>query len=140
MAPLRSIRARFSSVFILVLLLVVVLGLFSIWRLEDYHVIVAGIRDRYLPNTQFLGDLNNFTSDFRAAEATALLSSTQSEISANQKDVEQLDRLITLAQHSYEHVPNAAVESRLYVDFAGKWSTYRDTAAKVIALSATSQK
>ena len=118
MAQSRSIAVHFSSVFLLVLLLVVVLGMFALWDVQDYHAATADIRERYLPNTQFLGDLNNFTSDFRAAEATALLTSTAREAAGNEDEVEQLDRRITLARHSYEHVRHDASEAALYADFA----------------------
>ncbi len=140
MTQARSIGFRFSSVFFLVFILVVVLGLFSLWRLKDYHVIASDIRERYLRNTQFLGDLNNFTSDFRAAEGTALLTSTPAESLANQQEVEVLDRRITLAQHSYEHVRNDATESELYADFAAKWYAYRNIAGSVLAASSVGHR
>ncbi len=140
MAQTRSIKFHFSLVFLLLLLFVVVLGLFSLWDLKGYHAITADIRDRYLPNTQYLGDLNNFTSDFRAAEATALLSSSATEVAANQRDVEQLDRRITLAQHSYEHVRHAPAETDRYADFSAKWYAYRMLADQVIALSRANRK
>jgi hypothetical protein len=54
-------------------LLTIILGLFSIGRLTDFNRVSADVRDLWLPNTRFLGDLNNFTSDFRAAEGTNLL-------------------------------------------------------------------
>jgi two-component system, OmpR family, sensor kinase len=135
MAQTHSIKFQFSLVFLVVLLFVVVLGLFSLWDLKDYHAITANLRDRYLPSTQFLLDLNNFTSDFRAAEATALLTSTPAEVAANQHDIEQLDRRIALAQHSYEHVPNDSAETTLYAAFAAKWEAYRVLADQVLALS-----
>jgi hypothetical protein len=95
MSRTRSLRYRFSTVFSLVLLVVIVLGSFSIWRLADYYTFSAEIRDRFFWSTQYIGDLNNYTSDFRAAEATALLSSTSIERAANAKDREELDRQIT---------------------------------------------
>jgi two-component system, OmpR family, sensor kinase len=139
MAQTHSIRFQFSLVFLVVLLFVVVLGLFSLWDLKDYHAITENLRDRYLPSTQFLLDLNNFTSDFRAAEATALLTSTPAEVAANQHDIEQLDRQIALAQHSFEHVPNDSAETTLYAAFAAKWEAYRVLADQVLALSHASR-
>ncbi len=96
-----SLRTRAWSLAALVFLLVMLLGLFGLWRLDDYDIIVGEIRERYLQNTQFLGDLNNFTSDFRAAEGAALLASAPSEIDDNAKEIERLDHLVTLAEHSF---------------------------------------
>jgi two-component system OmpR family sensor kinase len=135
MKGFRSLRARASSVAGLAFLLVVILGLFSLWRLEDYHLIAGEIRERYLQNTQFLGDLNNSTSDFRAAEATALLASTPYEMGENQQEIDRLDRLIGLAAHSFEHVNNDQPTMQLYADFTAKWGRYRQLADQVLALS-----
>lgn len=140
MSPTRSIRYRFSTVFLLVLLVVIVLGSFSIWRLSDYYTFSDEIRDRFFRNTQYIGDLNNFTSDFRAAEGSALLSSGSAEVAASDSERKELDRRITLAQHSYEHIFHAVAEADLYAKFQAQWSAYRDIADQVIALSAAGHK
>ncbi len=135
-----SIQARAFSVAVLVLLLIVLFGVFSLWRLGDYHIIVGEIRGRYLQNTQFLGDLNNSTSDFRAAEAAALLASTRAEAEENKREVEELDRLIALAEQSFEQIPNDAAVNGLYANFAAKWRRYRVLADRVLALSSADRR
>ena len=69
-----SIRFHLTAVFLLFFLLVVVLGMFSIWRLSNFNRLSADVAEVWLPNTRALGDLNNFTSDFRAIEGSNLLS------------------------------------------------------------------
>ena len=64
-----SIRARLSFVFIFLFLLVIVLGFESLNSLSYVNDASAQIRDRWLPSTRALGDLNNLTTDFPAAEA-----------------------------------------------------------------------
>ena len=76
LAPARqphSIRFHLAAVFLLFFLLVLVLGLFSIWRLSNFNRLSADVAELWLPNTRVLGDLNNFTSDFRAIEGSNLL-------------------------------------------------------------------
>src|ERR1700683_5236206 len=104
MSQTLSIRYRFSTVFLLVLAVVIVLGAFSIWRLTSYYIYSAEIDERFFRSTQFIGDLNNFTSDFRAAEATALVSRNASETAANANALQELDRRISLSRHSYEYI------------------------------------
>jgi two-component system OmpR family sensor kinase len=140
MTPFRSLRARASSVAVLIFLLVVLLGAFSLWRLDDYHIIAGEIRERYLQNTQYLGDLNNFTSDFRAAEATALLASAKYEVGENEQEIAQLDNLIAVAEHSFEHVANNDEVTALYADFLAKWRHYRRLADQVLSLSRGSRQ
>ena len=69
----QSIRFHLTAVFLLFFLLVVVLGSFSIWRLNNFSGLSADVAEVWLPNTRALGDLNNFTSDFRAIEGRDLL-------------------------------------------------------------------
>ena len=61
-----SIRFHLAAVFLLFFLLVVVLGSFSIWRLGNFNRLSTDVAEVWLPTTRALGDLNNFTSDFRA--------------------------------------------------------------------------
>jgi two-component system, OmpR family, sensor kinase len=136
----RSLRARAWSVAVLIFLLVILLGLFSLWRLKDYHLIVGDIRERYLQNTQFLGDLNNATSDFRAAEATALLASTPFEAAENTEEIARLDKLIDLTERSFERVPNDDAIGHLYADFLTKWRHYRRLADQVLSLSGSNRQ
>ena len=133
MRQVRSIRFRFSLVLVLVLVLVAVMGLFSLWRVTDYHLVGGDIREHYLPNTQFLGDLNNMISDFRTAESTALLAETDQERSTNDAQLEQIDRRIAQAQHNFEHFYSDPTDLALYQDFAEKWRGYRDLAREVLS-------
>jgi len=57
-------------VFLFLFLLVIVLGLESLSSLSYVNDASAQIRTRWLPSTRALGDLNNFTTDFPAAEDT----------------------------------------------------------------------
>jgi hypothetical protein len=85
-------------------LLVVVLGLFSIWRLSNFNRLSADVAEVWLPNTRVLGDLNNFTSDFRAIEGSNLLSSDPAEIAATEKQMAGLDRSIAEAERGFERI------------------------------------
>src|SRR6202045_2487089 len=86
-----SIRARLSIVFIFLFLLVIVLGLESLNSLSYVNDASAQIRDRWLPSTRALGDLNNLTTDFPAAEAAMLRSNNQSERDAIVRRMSNMD-------------------------------------------------
>lgn len=128
-----SIRYRLYSVFVFFLFLVFGFGVFSIDRLSDFNAVSADVRDRWLPSTRFLGDLNNYTSDFRAAEGSRLAISNVGEASANAREVGTLDRQILLAQRGYERIRHDTVEARLYARFKNAWSAYRRVADRVFA-------
>jgi two-component system OmpR family sensor kinase len=140
MRQVRSIRFRLSAVFFFFFLLVLVLGLFCIERLSDFNRVSADIRDRWLPNTRLLGDLNNFTSDFRAAEGRYLLSQTPAQLASTETEMEQLDLLIGRTQRDYERISNDANEIRLYEQFRARWSDYRGIVNQVVHLRPTDRR
>jgi two-component system OmpR family sensor kinase len=136
----RSTRFQLSSVFFFFFLLVVVLGLFSISRLSDFNSVSSDIADHWLPNTRVLGDLNNFTSDFRAAEASGVLSTTTADVAASEREISELDHSIASAQRSYEQMRHDAAEAELYANFKARWSDYRRHVDQAFALARSNRK
>src|SRR6516225_10172385 len=136
----RSIRFHLTLVFLFFFLLVVILGLFSISRLSNFNSLSADIAELWLPNTRVLGDLNNFTSDFRAIEGSNLLSPESSQITATEKEMEELDRSIAQAERSYEQIRHDAAENELYAQFKERWNDYRKTVNEMLELSRTNRK
>ena len=136
MMQLRSIRIRLSLAFVLLGLLVLVLGLFSVWWLGDVNAASAEIRDRWLQSSHLLGDLNNFTSDYRAAEASHLLSTSKDKRAASEKELFTLQRAIDKAWENYERLPHEGEEIRLWKQFTQYWGRYRQVAGEVVSLSA----
>jgi len=132
----RSLNFLLSSVFLFFFLLVTVLGLFSIERLSEFNRESADVRDIWLPSTRFIGDLNNFTSDFRAAEGRDLLSSTSLESAASRKEIADLGRAVVQAQSGYEGLRHSPDISSLYAQFKQKWMEYRVVADNVLELDA----
>jgi len=140
MQPPRSIRLHLAAVFLLFFLLVVVLGLFSIWRLSNFNLLSADVAEIWLPTTRALGDLNNFTSDFRAIEGSNLLSSDSSEIAATEKQMEDLDRSIAESERRFERIRHDPAEDELYGQFKLRWNDYRKTVNQMLVLSRGNRK
>src|SRR5215470_1959902 len=136
----RSISLHLSAVCSFFFLLVIVLGLFSISRLSEFNEVAASISERWLPNTRALGDLNNFTSDFRAAEGTHVLSAGENEMKAARNDMVSLDGFIAEAQSRYEQIAHDAAEADLYAQFRQKWARYKTVVEQVLALSRANRK
>ena len=135
-----SIRARLSWAFSLFRLLVLVLGLFSIWRLAEVNAASAEIRDRWLQSTRLLGDINNYTSDYRAAEADHLLSPEITGMARAEKALADLERQIEASEVEYERLPHDDNERRQWRDFRRCWDNYRTAASAVITFSNSNRK
>jgi two-component system, OmpR family, sensor kinase len=136
----RSIRFHLSLVFIFFFLLIFFLGMLSIARLRDFNDVSADIADVWLPNTRVLGDLNNYTSDFRAAEGNNLLSSDATESEEIEREMVGLDRDISQAQGSYERIRHDVDERTLYTQFRERWNDYRKVVNQMLELSRTGRK
>jgi two-component system, OmpR family, sensor kinase len=136
----QSIRFHLTAVFLLFFLLVVVLGSFSIWRLSNFNRLSADVAEVWLPNTRALGDLNNFTSDFRAIEGSNLLSTDPSELAATEGQMAELDRSIAEAERRFERIRRDAAENDLYGLFKQRWNEYRTLVNQITALSRANRK
>src|SRR5258708_38024568 len=114
----QSIRARLSLVFLFLFLLVIVLGLESLHSLSYVNDVSSQIRVRWLPSTRALGDLNNYTTDFPAAETALLRADRSGERAAIERQMAQLDRDIAAAQRAYRQIRHDQTEAELYSRFA----------------------
>jgi two-component system, OmpR family, sensor kinase len=135
-----SVRSRLASVFVFFFLLAGTLGLFSISQLSSFNRLSANVAEVWLPTTRAIGDLNNFTSDFRAIEGSHLLSSDPSEIAATEKEMEELDRLIAQAERSFEQIRHDATEDDLYAKFKERWNDYRKIVNRMLDFSRSNRK
>src|ERR1700704_1412987 len=118
----RSIKARLSLVFLLLFLLVILIGFEALRSLSYVNDTSSQIRIRWLPSTRALGDLNNFTTDFPAAEAAMLRANSGSERAVIERQMADLDRGISAGQSAYRLIRHDAAEDDLYRRFATRWS------------------
>jgi two-component system, OmpR family, sensor kinase len=135
-----SIRLHLAAVFLVFFCLVVVLGLFSIWRLSNFNRLSGDVAELWLPTTRVLGDLNNFTSDFRAIEGSNLLSSEPAELAATETQMTALDRSIAKAERDFERLRHSAAEQALYGRFKEYWNSYRTIVNQMLVLTRTDRK
>jgi two-component system, OmpR family, sensor kinase len=136
----RSIRLHLAAVFFLFFALVAGLGAFSMWRLANFNSLSADVAEVWLPTTRALGDLNNYTSDFRAFEGSALLTSDPNEITATEKQMTELDRAIAGAERNFERIRHDAAEAELYDQFKTRWNAYRSIVNQMLVLSRSGRR
>src|SRR5579859_5778564 len=130
-----SIRVRLYSVLVLLFLLVIGLGTIGFARLRDVNHVSEVIRNHWLRDTRILGDLSNYMSDYRAAEATLLLATTPVQFISSGSEVEALRATVARSQRAYEEIAQDSSEARLYSQFAAQWAAYQTVATRVIALA-----
>jgi len=134
----RSLNSVLSLVFLLFFLLITGLGLFGIDRLREFNRVSADVRDMWLPSTRLIGDLNNFTSDYRAAEGRYLLSSNH-ESGLSKREIESLGQAVGRAQRDYESLRQSPASAELYGKFKENWTSYQNVLNRVLQLYETGQ-
>ena len=93
-------------------MLIVGLGAFGSAHLSDVNHASEVIRNHWLRDTGILGDISNYMSDYRAAEANRLLASTAAEEAASDKEIAALARAPSLrSQRAYEKIAQDPAES-----------------------------
>jgi two-component system OmpR family sensor kinase len=135
MVRLHSLRVKLSVIGCLLFGLNAAFGLLTIHLFSSFNELSADLRERWLPSTRLLGDLNNFTSDYRAAEGDSLLASGPAERAVRQRVIEELDRSVAHAQRDYERISHTGAEFGLYATFSTRWHDYQANAARVLALA-----
>jgi two-component system OmpR family sensor kinase len=133
MRQARSITVRLSLVFLFLFLLVIVLGLEALGSLSYVNDTSAQIRVRWLPSTRALGDLNNLTTDFPAAEVALARAAGASERATALQQMADLDRGIAAARLAYRQIRHDATEDELFRRFEAKWTEYRSIVARAQA-------
>lgn len=131
-----SLRGRLSLLFSALFATVVILGVASAWSLRHSNEISTDVRERWLPNVRLLGDLNNFTSDYRTAEANCLLAANAGELASRLRDIPILDQAVRRARHDYEQIPHGSDEVAFYREFGATWTEYESIAGEVTGLAA----
>src|SRR5215467_2701885 len=109
----RSIRWQFAAVFVFFFLLTTALGLFNISQLSSFNRLSDDVAEVWLPTIRALGDLSNYTSDFRAIEGGNLLASEAADVASTESEMVQLDRSIAQAADSFVRIPLDPAEDAL---------------------------
>jgi two-component system, OmpR family, sensor kinase len=128
-----SIRARFARAFLFVIAVTIVVGSFGIWRLSDYRSYSDDLRDVYFRSTEYIGDLNNYTSDFRADEGALLLADRAADTQMIRLDMVALDQRIGLAWRSYRAIAHEPQGVEAETLFWQRWTAYRAGVDQVLA-------
>ena len=136
----QSIGFRLAASFWLLFVVVIGIGMFGLNCLNDFNRELSDIRDRWLKNTRYLGDLNNYTSDFRAAEGAYLLAPSKSDLSNVRREIQSLDEAISLAQDGYEKVAHDGADIEQYKQFQQKWIEYRNGVRHILAVASAEEK
>jgi methyl-accepting chemotaxis protein len=113
----------------------ILLGGFSVYRLQEVNSIAAEINENWLPSALHLSDMNTNTSDFRVAELQHILSTDPKEMANYEKDMAQVIANFNKNNEAYKKLISSSEEQKLYDDFSAKWKAYLAEHDKILELS-----
>jgi len=129
---LRPLERRLSVISAALFGLITGFGLFTLHLFNGFNALSGDLRERWLPTTRVIGDLNNYTSDYRAAEGDYLLASGAGARQVHMASFADLARAVSHAEREYERIRQSPAESSLYAAFMHRWQAYQAVASRVV--------
>jgi signal transduction histidine kinase len=136
----QSIKFRMVASLWLLFATIASISIFGLIRLERVNHEWSDIRDRWLKSTRYIGDLDNFTSDFRAAEGAFLIAARDVDAIDIEREMESLDEAISKAQRGYESILHDEIELADYRLFEKNWKLYHAEAKHTLEVMTKGDK
>ena len=130
-----TIRSKIVGSFAAVLLILAVLGTFSIWQLARVNDTSTEITLNWLPSIKLIDAVNNASSDLRVAKSSHILQTTDAGMRGAEKMMEEERAKINRDMGLYEKLISSEEERALFRAFSQAWSESEALDAKVIELS-----
>ncbi len=130
-----KIASKLLVGFGLLIVLMIVLGVFSIVRLRDVNDLSTEIETNWLPSCVTVSDMNTNTSDFRVSELQHILSTDTKDMDKYEKDMAQVLTNFNKNDEKYKKLISSDEERKIYEDFSAKWKSYLEEHNKIVTLS-----
>ena len=130
-----SIKASLISVFSLIILLCGIMGYVSSTGLSSTNGSTTEIATNWLPSVQAANQINTATSDFRVAEGSHVMSTTDQDMTKAEADMKAAGDHLAALQKQYEPLISSDQERQYYQQFTSEWTKYLDLHQKLLVLS-----
>jgi len=137
---LPTISARIIGGYLILLVAIFVLVLFSLYQLERVNYIATEIEVNWLPATRTLGDINKGLSELRITEYRHIASDSQEEMDVLAKNIDDRIRTIQEERALYEPLIVTPEEKDIYDAFCSSWNQYLEESRPITATSSNRQK
>jgi methyl-accepting chemotaxis protein len=130
-----KLRTKILSVFGIVLLLVFILGYFSLTRLSMLNDTTVEITSDWLPGTIAVNNLVKDANYFRRAELNHVIAQEKSLKDNQEKRMEDDLKMMKKDKEIYEKIISTKEEKDLYNEAFQHWELYMNENIKILALS-----
>jgi methyl-accepting chemotaxis protein len=130
-----KIGVKIYGGFLAVLLVLIALGLFSIWNFGVINAQSTDMAKNWMPSIASVQDVNVAAGDYRVAEGSHLVASSDDEMAKAETDLKNDAATVAAARAKYEPLISSDEERKLYQQFDSAWSQYMDASSRMLALS-----
>jgi len=135
-----KIRTKLLLSFGAILLMLVSLGIFSIFQLAKVHTSVERIGTGWMPTTNRIQDMNHSIQNFRRCELQHILATTDELMSYYESQMEKINETGIAAESAYVKLILGDEERQLYEQFVKVRTLFVAEHYKIIKLSRQSRK
>ncbi|WP_181707698.1 methyl-accepting chemotaxis protein [Chthonobacter rhizosphaerae] len=130
-----TVRTSLIACFSLILLAVAALGFAAVAGSNALRDNTAAIATNWLPSVRIVNVINTATSDYRIAEASHIMSSSDAGMAKAESDIRVVSQAIEDARRTYEALISSDEEQAIYDTFGKLWGTYLTQSAAILDLS-----
>jgi len=130
-----KIGTKLSGSFVILLGLMVFLGSFSLYQLNNLNNAATAISGEWLPASKAAADLNLHTSDLRIGEMSHVLSTSDQDMQHYEKEITDLLARIGKTGEESRKLISSPEEQKIFDSFSERWEQYIAAHRQLITLS-----
>lgn len=130
-----TIKVRLFLGFGMLTLILMALGIYSIFALSNINTQVADIATNSLPSVDYAHSINTDTSDFRRKETQHIISQSANDMTKYENDMKTINADIDKYIGLYNTVITNEKDRKLISDIQATWDQYMQFNKQVLAIS-----
>jgi methyl-accepting chemotaxis protein len=134
-----SIKAKVTISFAALLIVVAVLGIFSVYELSAVNNTSTEMAENWMPSIDTIGRMNTLAGDIRISETMHVLQTTPEGMADQERLLDTALSAFAALQAKYEPLISSDEERAIYRDFLNYWDRFEESRKQVLALSRQNQ-
>jgi len=129
------ISGKIITVVLAIMLLMLLLGVFSILELSRVNGSTEEIATNWLPSVHAVDSMDGTISDFRRQELQHLLSTGSADWDRFEKRMSEVEAQLKNLDTGYQKLISSPEEKKLYEEYSANWNSYLAVVKNEVALS-----
>jgi len=135
-----TIRFKILIGFLIVLLIAIIMGVFSIFQLSNVNDNTQDITGRWLPGVKYTSAIQNYFTLYRTREYKFLLTKTNEEADIVISEIERNKEKLNIASNTFQKLIKDENEKLLFDSITDEYNQYELESDKLIAAFKRNQK